>query len=81
MLLLGLAATFIIQLLSGLQMIARPADPSPAETIAELVIVCFLIGIARAWELIGGPKIGLGHEISQLVWRRFATKRGDGIAT
>ena len=63
--LVGLAATFVLQLIAGAELLARPSDHGPAGTIAVLVIVCFLIGIARAWELIGGPQIGLSHEIGE----------------
>jgi len=72
--LVGLAVTFVFQLMAGDDLIMRPGDSSTVETIGTLVIVCFLIGIWRAWELIGGPSIGIRSEIAALV-------RGDGPAS
>jgi hypothetical protein len=65
--LFGLAATFVVQLIAGAEVIARPGDFGTVNTIAIVVVVCFLIGIARAWELIGGPSIGITHEVTALV--------------
>jgi len=58
--LLALAVTFVSQLIQGVDVITQPRDSSAVNTIAVLVVVCFLIGIARAWELIGGPSFGIG---------------------
>ncbi len=65
--LVGLAVVFLYQLISGLDVVAHPGDSGTVNTIAVLVIVSFLIGITRAWELIGGPSFGLGHEVLRLV--------------
>ena len=65
--LIGLAVTFVIQLLEGLDINAHPGDSGAVNTIAILAVVCFLIGIARAWELVGGPSIGIAHEVTALV--------------
>jgi hypothetical protein len=72
--LVGLAVTFVFQLISGRDVIMRPGDSGTVGTIGALVIACFLIGIFRAWELIGGPSIGFGHEVVAIV-------RGDGLVT
>jgi hypothetical protein len=62
----GLLVIFSIQLVDGAQVVAHPNRSSAVNTIAILVVVCFLVGIARAWELIGGPSIGLRHELGAL---------------
>ena len=67
---LGLAVTFVVQLVKAIQVIDQPADAGAVNTIAILVIVCFLIGIARSWELIGGPSIGLTREVTAMVRSR-----------
>jgi hypothetical protein len=77
--LVGLAAALVIQLTQGLDVMAQPRDSGAVQNIAVLVIACALIGIARSWELIGGPEIGLWKEfiaLAQRPWRNGATSDG-----
>ncbi len=65
--LVGLAITFGFQVDYGLQVLVHPHDAGSVDGIAVLVIVCSLIGIARSWELVGGPSIGLRSELTARV--------------
>jgi hypothetical protein len=62
----GQTVAFVIQLIAGISAINAGTDVSATRAVAIIVIVSFLIGIARAWELIGGPEIGLVHELKLL---------------
>jgi hypothetical protein len=64
--LLAQTVLFIIQLVAGISALGSTVDVSATRTVAIVVISSFLIGIARAWELIGGPEIGLFHELRLL---------------
>jgi hypothetical protein len=65
--LLILAVVFVYQLIEGVGVSADPGNSGDVDTIAILVVCCFLVGIARAWEIIGGPSIGITHEVTALV--------------
>ncbi len=78
--LIGQAVVFIVQLFFGAQLMGRPSDPSAANGVAILVIVCFVIGISRAWELIGGPSIGIAHEVVALVRGEEHARTGRAAA-
>jgi hypothetical protein len=55
----GLVVMLVVQLVAGVKLILHPDNTGPVQAIAVIVIVCLLVGIARAWELIEGPSIGL----------------------
>jgi hypothetical protein len=57
------AAAFVVQLIAGLKIESNSRNAGAQHTIAIVVVVCFLIGIARSWELIGGPEIGIFSEL------------------
>ena len=69
--LVGLAVVFVLQMIEGVALLAGPgtvaSDAGDVNAIAILVVICFLVGVSRAWELIGGPEIGLVHEVTALV--------------
>jgi hypothetical protein len=76
LLLAGFLVVLVFQLRAGITLISDHGRHDGYQTIAILVIVCFVIGISRSWELIGGPSIGMAHEL-------FAFRRahaGSGAA-
>ena len=56
--LVGLLVVFGLQLAQAVLLINRPDDTRVVGTIAVLVLVCFMVGIGRAWELVGAPSLG-----------------------
>ncbi|HTU29947.1 MAG TPA: hypothetical protein VMF07_11250 [Solirubrobacteraceae bacterium] len=62
--------TFSLQVVNGIRLLVHAHSQGAANWIAVLVIVCFMLGIYRSWELIGGPEIGFGHELAELVRER-----------
>ena len=65
--LIGLIVILVLQLTFGLELAHDAQRTGTLRGICILVIVCFLAGIARSWELIGGPQLGL---LSRLRTRR-----------
>jgi hypothetical protein len=75
--LVGLIVVLVFQLSSGIKLLAHHGNRGAYQTIAILVVACFVIGISRSWELIGGPSIGVTHEL--FAFGR-AHRAGDGRA-
>jgi hypothetical protein len=65
--LIGFAVVFGFQISAGIALTENGESVGDIRTIAILVVVCALGGIARSWELIGGPNIGLRREVARTV--------------
>jgi hypothetical protein len=62
--LVGVAVVFALQLWFGLRLVAADdANVGALRGVCIVVVVCFFVGIARAWELIGGPSTGLRSQV------------------
>jgi hypothetical protein len=55
--LVGLLVVFGLQLAQAVLLVDRPGDARVVGTIAVLVLICFMVGIGRAWELVGAPSV------------------------
>jgi hypothetical protein len=75
--LISLAIVFVLELVDGFHTDAHPHSIGDVREIAILVIVCFIIGISRAWVLIGGPSIGITRELGALVRDRATGSEAD----
>ena len=78
--LFGLFALFVTQMIIAIQLDGHPRSASDLQSVCILVVICFLIGIARSWELVGGPSIVFSHELVKRVQKQRASPRSDAGA-
>jgi hypothetical protein len=65
-----LGVLYIVQLVNGINLSLHPSDASAVHLQALLVIVFFLIAIARAWQMIGARNTRVTAMISDLLRER-----------
>jgi hypothetical protein len=61
------AIVFGVQLAYGIKLTGNSESVGDVRALSILVIISALGGIARSWELIGGPEIGLRREVVSTV--------------
>lgn len=69
---LALVAIFVVQLIESLALESRPHSTGPVSLDCTLVVVCLLVAIDRAWELLGG----LDSSLPKLAMRELRRRRG-----
>jgi PAS domain S-box-containing protein len=69
----ALGALYIIQLLNGIDMLLNPTDTGTVHLQALLIIVFFMIAIARAWQMIGARDTRLAAMVGDLLRERTTT--------
>jgi hypothetical protein len=66
--LLLLAAVFVVQFVAGLRLATGGGSGDAVQTtFAMLVMVSFIVGTSRAWELVGGPSISPSRHVVEML--------------
>ncbi|MGC2485997.1 MAG: hypothetical protein WA359_07130 [Acidimicrobiales bacterium] len=65
----GLLVVFGFQIVYGLRLIHSPSARGPLEIVGDVLIASLLIGIGRAWELVGTWNAGMFASIRYLFGR------------
>jgi hypothetical protein len=69
-LIVALVIVFVFQIVYGIELIIKPHEAGNLATIGYVLIASLLIGIGRAWELVGDWDTGLFTSISLLIGHR-----------
>jgi hypothetical protein len=65
---------FGTELVAGIAVLADPASGTSLQAISYALITSLIVGIARAWEMIGGRDTGLTASIAALAGRPLAPR-------
>ncbi len=69
LLILGLLAVFGVQIVYGLRLISHPGSRDALEIVGDVLIASLLLGIGRAWELVGAWNASMFSSIRYIVGR------------
>jgi uncharacterized BrkB/YihY/UPF0761 family membrane protein len=72
-----LLATFGFELGSGVVLIGNPHSHSALDTLENVMAASLLIGVARAWELVGARDTGLFSSLLALSGHERSTRQSD----
>jgi hypothetical protein len=68
---------FGVETVSGIVAVARAGGSTPVELIGYALVTSLIVGIARAWELVGDRNTGILASLSVLAGRTSAAVRDD----
>jgi hypothetical protein len=68
---------FGTELIAGIMLLAQPRSTGPAQGIGYALIASVLVGVARAWELVGEVDTGILNSLATLVGRSRTLGTGN----
>jgi hypothetical protein len=69
-----LLAIFAVQLGGGIDLLLDPHRTGPLDLISYLLVLSLIVGIARAWELVGGRDTGIVASLTSLIGHDHRTQ-------